>query len=105
MAKRIERIPAAQVRTLVADPTVETKAVMVKVVESTDGPVTWKEKVKKSYKAAVTFVGALVTLLTQVGPITEVLPEKIRVYLGIATVGVTALLTFLVKNQVWVDEL
>lgn len=101
MAKRIEfnkTVSPKGVQTLAG-------STPVKVVATTDGPVTWQQKVKEYYKGLIALLGAVLIFFNEVTPITNFLPADYRHWVTIIVTFLTAAGTFLKSNQHWVDDL
>lgn len=104
MAQRIELITPGQIAN--ADAGASPVVVSVPaVVTGTTEKVGWRQKLKGSYKAIVALIGALAVLLTQIHTLTPFLPDKYRSWIGGAAVALTALGTWLAKNEHWVEGL
>lgn len=102
--KVLENTP--QTRSLVANPAYpKIASVPVAVTGGSAGPKTFVQKIQSAYKTVVVFVGAILALLTQIGPLMNFIPESQRVYYTGAVLFLTAVSTFLVQNQKFVDEL
>jgi hypothetical protein len=106
MAQRIELITPGQIQNADAGtaPPLQTTQIPV-VVTGTADKVGWLQKIKSSYKAIVAFIGALVILASQIQAITPFLPAQFRGWIGAGVAILTAISTFLVSNEKWVDNL
>lgn len=76
----------------------------VKVVASTDGPVTLRQKIAAYYQQLILIVGGTLSFLTYEQKLGFVLPDNINHWLAIFTGGLTLVLAFLKENQHWVDD-
>lgn len=70
------------------------------VVDEKPGTVTTIDRAKQYYKAAITLCGGLLVVLSQV-----VVPEPADGWVATAIVTLTAVLTYLKANEIWVDGL
>lgn len=98
-----------QLASLVTLPTDEAPGKIVNVpavvTGEKGGPLTWKDKIKNYYKAAIALVGSLVILLAQVQPLTPFLPDQYRGWITVVAAFLSAIGVFLTENQKWVDAL
>lgn len=101
MAKRvvpIKRSDVHQVATLVGPQSVTS--VPVEIVESTPGPVTTLQKLKRYYKGLIALVGSLLTVATQLAP---VIPENDKHWVTTGILILTVAGAFLKENEHWID--
>jgi peptidoglycan/LPS O-acetylase OafA/YrhL len=109
MAKRVVPITKAEatdISTLVGSEKAPVAKVPVKVMKSTDGAVTTRQKIAGYYKAVVALVGALLTIVSQIQDLTPFLPSDAatRHWIGFAFVALTTAATALKENQHWVED-
>jgi hypothetical protein len=71
------------------------------VVQTTDQPLTWLDKLKSYYQVVMTVVGTLLVAVNQLTPVFALIPaSKGTVTIVIAVL--TALATLLKSNEQWV---
>lgn len=95
MATRVKPITGTAPGTIVKVP--------VEVVKTTEGPVSLRQKITGYYKGLIATVGAILTLLATIGPLSHFLPADQQHWLAIAIAVLTGVATFLKENEHWVD--
>lgn len=76
----------------------------VQVLTTSTGLVTWADKLKGYYKGLITAVGAVLVIANELTPAFDFLPVQDKAYVTAGIAALTALSTFLVSNEHWVDD-
>jgi len=85
------------------DPTRQTKGTPMMATTPSPSP-SLKQRIAGAWKAIIAFIGAVLTLLTQIGPFAHFLPPQYKALIGTATAVLTGILTFMKANEHWVDD-
>lgn len=106
MAKLIEpvRKKNSEIKTLTGGSKSPVPTVPVKVLKETDGPVTWVQRAKRYYKAAIAAVGSTAAALVAAEGVPG-LPDNVRGWFAGGFVALTVVGIILKKNEDWVDSL
>ena len=89
----------------VAESSAQAKAVKVKVVKETTGPVNFLQNLAGYYKTLIALVSGILVVANEITPVLDFIPGQYKQYVTTAIVFVGAVLTFLKSNEHWVDSL